>query len=50
MNSFQILEEEIVVDFKKTFLNVNICFPFDCGWFYFFPDGAQLIPPPASSA
>ena len=36
--------------FKKTFLNVNLCFLFDGCWFYFFPEGAQPIPPPAPGA
>ena len=35
---------------KETFLNVNLYFLFDGGWFHFFLDSAQPIPPPVHGA
>ena len=33
---------------KETFLNAHLYLLFDCGWFHFFPDSEQPIPPLAA--
>ena len=47
MIDFKFLKKRLLWIKEKTFLSVNLCFLFDCGWFHFFPDSAQPIPPPA---
>ena len=47
MIDFKFSKKRLLWIKEKTFLSVNLCFLFDCGWFHFFPDSAQPIPPPA---